>query len=163
MFGCGVFLWKKQHRRLDMKKAKKQAVADNSNVMYVNDFFAKLLDEGDVVFEHEWDSGGPGAGAGSERVVAYRGRFWYSSLDFGVKGPYDDLLGTVAMYGLLTVTEATTEISSSTLSTAEMVLRLESAFGDMDRVEFTVNCDTYAYEKGSGFSEVHEVEADDEE
>ena len=58
--------------------------------------------------------------------------------------------------------EATTELSSSLLSTAEMVLRLECAFKDMDRVEFTVNCDTYAYEKGAGFFEVHVEEADDE-
>lgn len=144
-----------------MKKAKKETVADNSNVMYVDDFIAKLLDEGKVVFEHDWDSGGPGAG--SEQVLMYRGRFWYCSIDQGTHGPYDDLLGTVARYGLLTVTEATTEISSSILSTAEMVLRLEYAFKDMDRVEFTVNCDTYAYEQGAGFSEVNEAEADDEE
>jgi len=122
-----------------------------------------LLDEGRVVFEHGWDSGGPGAGSGSERVLAYRGRFWYSSLDFGVRGPYGDLLDTVVRHGLFTVTEATTELSSTVLSTAELVLRLESEFKDMDRVEFTVNCDTYVYEKGSGFSEVHEKEADDED
>jgi hypothetical protein len=80
-----------------------------------------------------------------------------------MSGPYDDLLDTVARHGLFMVTEATRELSSSLLSTAEMVLRLACAFKDMDRVEFTVNCDTYAYEKGSGFFEVPEEEADDED
>jgi len=146
-----------------MKKAKRQVVAEDSNVMHIADFREKVVSEGKVVFEHGWDSGGPGAGAGIERVLAYKGRFWYSSLDYGVQGPYDALLDTVLKHGLLTVTSATTEISSTVLSTAELVLRLESEFKDMDRVEFTVNCDTYVHEKGSGFSEVREKEEQGDE
>jgi hypothetical protein len=43
-----------------MKKAKRQVVAEDSNVMHIADFREKVVTEGKVVFEHGWDSGGPG-------------------------------------------------------------------------------------------------------
>jgi len=143
-----------------MKKAKKQVTVSDSKVAYMDEFIERVNRDGEEVFEHEWDSGGPGAGAGCERVVMYKGQFWYCSNDQGTHGPYDDLQQALDSHGLLMVNEATTEIYSSMMSTEEILEQLGCQFEDTENFELIINGEAYVYVKGVGFSEAEE--SDDE-
>ncbi len=57
--------------------------------LVVNDYdkFQDIINSGEVVFWQDWDSGGPGAGAG--RVTVYRYKEKYYVLDTEMFGPVD--------------------------------------------------------------------------
>ena len=57
----------------------------------------------------EWDSGGPGAGAGSQDVCKFQGLF-FAFDDTGGYGPYESFTEAAAVVGLFHVTSATTSI-----------------------------------------------------
>lgn len=59
-----------------------------------------IIDEGKVVFEAFWDSGGPGAGADSEYVFKYRYLYWPGSSVYGVYGPFNSLVSWQRKGGL---------------------------------------------------------------
>ena len=48
-----------------------------------------LFEEGDMVFSKDWNSGGPGAGAGSELVYMWRKYYWAVSSESELSGPYE--------------------------------------------------------------------------
>lgn len=77
---------------------------------------------GELVFSLYWDSGGPGAGAGTERVYRLAGKYLLSSASFGWSGPYDSL---DEAFGTIVVTGATKEIWSSEWSEDELIARME--------------------------------------
>ena len=83
-----------------------------------------ILKEGKTAYCLLWDSGGPGAGAGCELVVKFRDFYWQYSDTDGLSGPFDEL-----EYALsdehTTVTSATRSISSTELSSGEIVEYLE--------------------------------------
>jgi len=139
-----------------MKKSKKEVKAGNSKVTYMEEFIDRVNDEGEEVFAHSWDSGGPGAGAGCERVVTYKGQFWYCSIDQGTHGPYDDLRQALGKHGLLMVNEATTDINCSMMSTEEILGKLECSYEDTESFKFFINHLEFVYMKGVGFSEAEE-------
>jgi hypothetical protein len=68
-----------------------------------------LREEGRLVGRHEWDSGGPGAGAGTVDVWLYSGSF-YSDNDVEPHGPFETFLEAAEVVGLFHVNEATTNI-----------------------------------------------------
>jgi hypothetical protein len=70
----------------------------------------QIIQRGERVFVHEWDSGGPGAGAGCTSVYEWRGRFAVSTEE-GSLGPYDSLQAALDAGGLEEVTDATVYIS----------------------------------------------------
>ncbi len=88
-------------------------------------FLDVLTEEGEGVFSHEWDSGGPGAGAGVEWVYELAGKFYYPCCDCGeLFGPYDTV--DEAVEGdLLTVTTATGEIGSGFHDADELAEKVE--------------------------------------
>jgi hypothetical protein len=61
------------------------------------------------VGRQEWDSGGPGAGAGTVDVWHYRDAF-YSDNDVEGHGPFDTFLEAAEAVDLFHVNEATTNI-----------------------------------------------------
>jgi hypothetical protein len=63
--------------------------------------------EGELVARHEWDSGGPGAGAGVVDIYKFRGSF-FASDDVGTYGPYEGFTEAAEAVAFLTVTDATT-------------------------------------------------------
>jgi hypothetical protein len=65
--------------------------------------------KGVLVGRQEWDSGGPGAGAGALDVCKFRGEF-YSSDDVGNYGPYAMFMEAARAVGLFEVNNATTSI-----------------------------------------------------
>jgi hypothetical protein len=68
-----------------------------------------IRSEGRIVGRQEWDSGGPGAGAGTINVYLFRGIF-ISDDDVGSYGPYESFADAAAAVGLHTATDATTSI-----------------------------------------------------
>ena len=93
-----------------------------------------VMEEGDVIFQHDWDSGGPGAGAGSEIVYKFGGLIWPYSETEGVYGPMKTLEEALASGDFLTVTDATTGIRSVVEYDKELVAKLQDAvtFGQRD-------------------------------
>ncbi|MEX2282530.1 MAG: hypothetical protein WEE89_08605 [Gemmatimonadota bacterium] len=115
----------------------------NSHEDDVHDEIHDLLSaESETLFLYEWDSGAPGAGAGTERVLKFRGKFFFDSGDFGVGGPfetfYDALEHLVPMSGdgKILVGSAATSYGSSIWSRDELIKNLEFvAPWDQDTLE----------------------------
>ena len=81
-----------------------------------------IRDKGTVVFEHFWDSGGPGAGADSERIYKFAGYFWPCCSTEGFSGPFDEL--AEALGEMNVVTSATEWIACDAMETQEIVGKL---------------------------------------
>jgi hypothetical protein len=73
------------------------------------DLWEAIREDGRLVGRQEWDSGGPGAGAGTVDVYFYRGAF-YSDDDAGACGPFETFLEAANPIGLFRVNPATTRI-----------------------------------------------------
>jgi len=69
----------------------------------------RLIDEGEVIAYQDWDSGGPGAGAGQVSVCEYGGEY-YILHDAGHSGPYQDMEKALRESGVTMNNEATREI-----------------------------------------------------
>ncbi|MEO5740201.1 MAG: hypothetical protein ABIS29_06370 [Vicinamibacterales bacterium] len=76
--------------------------------------FNAILEDGEVVFYQDWDSGGPGAGAGRVSVYRFRGLF-YVDHDAGMEGPYATKEEAVQENGAATIGDATETIWDSTM------------------------------------------------
>lgn len=107
------------------------ALAADADDWEVHDLVIDLLDsEGDQVCALEWDSGSPGAGAGSEAAYEWRGKFFFLGSD-GLGGPFaalaDAMQGVIPMTddGRIIVGAATREISCWRWSIAELIDHLE--------------------------------------
>jgi hypothetical protein len=127
-------------------------------------FLYVLTEEGEVVFSHEWDSGGPGAGAGIECVYELAGRFYYPCCDCPeLFGSYDTV--DEAVEGdLLMVNSATYNVESSYHGDEELAARAEfngaPGDGEDERLghEIWFNCIPYVWSKPGVF-----VKKDDED
>jgi hypothetical protein len=69
----------------------------------------EIIENGEKVGEQEWDSGGPGAGAGSLVVYRYAGKF-FALDDVEFMGPYDTFREAAEAVGLFVRTDATTGV-----------------------------------------------------
>jgi hypothetical protein len=69
----------------------------------------RIMEKGTEVAYQDWDSGGPGAGAGRLSVYRYRGQF-YVFHDAGMMGPYATLRRAAMEGGIERVNDATTAI-----------------------------------------------------
>ena len=76
---------------------------------WIETFEETIIEEGEVVGSHSWNSGNPGAGAGMTLIYRFRGLF-FTSDDFGIKGPYEGFGEAAEAVNLLTVTETTERI-----------------------------------------------------
>jgi hypothetical protein len=76
---------------------------------WIDTFDDIIIKEGGVVATHSWESDNPGAGAGTTLIYRFRGLF-FTSDDFGINGPYEELSEAAEAVGLLTVTETTERI-----------------------------------------------------
>lgn len=72
-------------------------------------FLEAVVERGTRVAYQEWDSGGPGAGAGCTTVYRYGGLYFVSH-DAGLDGPYDDRQTAVDEFQIDRVGAATVEI-----------------------------------------------------
>jgi hypothetical protein len=76
---------------------------------WIDTFDDIIIEEGEVVGSHSWESDNPGTGAGTTLIYRFRGLF-FTSDDFGINGPYEGFSEAAEAVGLLTVTEATERI-----------------------------------------------------
>lgn len=76
--------------------------------------FDLVQEQGKKVFRYFWDSGGPGAGAGTEVIYHFRELYWPCDSDQGfLTGPFDTL--KEAMKGFVVVNDATKWIECEAL------------------------------------------------
>ena len=68
-----------------------------------------IMEEGEIVASHSWNSGGPGAGAGVDVIYQFRGVFLASS-DFGLDGPFESFQEAARAMDLLSINETTENI-----------------------------------------------------
>jgi hypothetical protein len=116
----------------------------------------RIVEKGKAVFSHDWDSGGPGAGAGSETVYRWRGKFAIGSEVYENPGPFGSLDEALEELGnLLTVTGATTDIWCSLLTAEELAKRLQP-YDDDEGYAIMINDEPWAYRKGKGFKRIED-------
>jgi hypothetical protein len=76
---------------------------------WVEEFEDGIIEEGEIVAAHSWESDNPGAGAGMTLIYRFKGLF-FTQTDFGLDGPFEDFNEAAEAVGLLTVTETTETI-----------------------------------------------------
>ncbi len=76
---------------------------------WMETFEENIIEEGEVVATHSWESDNPGAGAGMTLIYRFRGLF-FTSDDFGIEGPYEGFSEAAEAVNLLTVMETTERI-----------------------------------------------------
>jgi len=74
-----------------------------------DDEWERIREEGEKIAYQDWDSGGPGAGAGQVSLYKYEGRY-YVFHDAGCAGPYDDMNLALDENGITWENDATQEI-----------------------------------------------------
>jgi hypothetical protein len=74
-----------------------------------DDLWDRILNEGELVAYQDWDSGGPGAGAGRDSIYYFGGNY-YGFHDAGSEGPFKTKAEAVAVLDLYSVGDATVEI-----------------------------------------------------
>lgn len=94
------------YRELFNRFAKSGETFDDN---WIDKFDDTIIEEGEVVGSHSWESDNPGAGAGMTLVYRFRGLF-FTSDDFGIDGPYEGFSEAAEAIDLLTVTETTERI-----------------------------------------------------
>lgn len=86
-----------------------------------------IIDTGELVYEQFWDSGAPGAGADSENIYEFEGKYYIGwSFDNPV-GPFDSLLAVLDESELPRVSEATVYIHCNRLPSSEIARRADVA------------------------------------
>jgi hypothetical protein len=112
----------------------------------------RIIEKGECVFAHDWESGGLGAGAGCEQVYRWRGKFAFASADYGNAGPFDSLEEVLKQQDcLLGVTSATDSIWCSLMTAAEIAARLTySGYDDDEHYPISVNGESWGYNPETG-------------
>jgi len=85
------------------------AMADPDDDQDDDDLFGQILENGQEVAYQDWDSGGPGAGAGRVFVLLHEGAF-YVFHDAGMNGPFRSMAEAIASGGIDQITDATVAI-----------------------------------------------------
>ena len=80
-----------------------------ANWAHDDDRIQRILDDGELVAYQEWDSGGPGAGAGRDSVYRY-GRKFCVLHDAGLSRPYASIVQAVKEGGIDQINGATKRI-----------------------------------------------------
>jgi hypothetical protein len=75
----------------------------------VEEFEDAIIEEGEVVASHSWESDNPRAGAGMTLIYRFKGLF-FTQTDFGLDGPHEGFSEAAEAVGLLTVTDTTERI-----------------------------------------------------
>ncbi len=102
-----------------------------------------IFEKGKQVFVHEWDSGGPGAGAGAEVIYRFQDLYWpYSEVE-GIYGPTETLEEAMESGDFLKVTSATTAISCKEIRATKLAKMLVLATDDDAAVELRLNGETW--------------------
>jgi hypothetical protein len=120
------------------------------------DHLEEIIENGELVFFHAWDStsAGPspggdmgGGGAGSERIYRKGKEYVFASEDFGNSGPFASLEDAFGVIDLFFVNSATTEIECTEMSEKELLERIHIEFEDPDyEIRFVLNGKPFRYD-----------------
>jgi hypothetical protein len=113
-----------------------------------DDLVEQIIEKGKEVFSHDWDSGGPFAGADSEKVFRWKGKFAVCSDSSGNDGPFSTLEEALESQDLLQVTGATTCIVCTMLTPEELAKRLEC--DEEDGYRIGINGEAWVYKAKAG-------------
>lgn len=83
--------------------------SDQFGEEWIEKFQENIIEEGEAVGSHSWESDNPGAGAGITVIYHFKGLF-FTSDDLRIHGPYEELSEAAEAVNLLTVTETTQRI-----------------------------------------------------
>jgi len=72
-------------------KARRGTALHRANWTHDDDLIQRILEHGELVAYQDWDSGGPGAGAGRDGVYRY-GRKFCVLHDAGLSGPFTSIV-----------------------------------------------------------------------
>jgi hypothetical protein len=108
----------------------------------------RIIDEGEVVFTREWDTGAPLAGAGSEQVYRLGGYYALCSTHIGRDGPIDSLEEALDRWELLQVRSGIQAIESSELTSGELVKVLTCP---EEHCEVAINGEDWTFSQRTGF------------
>src|SRR5580693_2285712 len=61
---------------------------DKFDEEWVENFDDAIIEEGEIVATHSWESDNPGTGAGMTLIYRFRGLF-FTQTDFGLDGPFE--------------------------------------------------------------------------
>ncbi len=109
--------------------------------VFEDEIYDLVSEFADVALSIDWDSGGSGAGAGTDRVYVLGGQYFIASADYGCIGPFERL---DQAWGTLHLNGATREIWCLEWSDDEVLDRVE-IFGEFDGV--TINGDWWPFER----------------
>jgi hypothetical protein len=82
---------------------------DKFDEEWVERFEDAIIEEGEIVATHSWESDNPGAGAGMNLIYRFKGLF-FTSTDLGLDGPFEGFNEAAEDIDLLIVTETTEKI-----------------------------------------------------
>ena len=103
----------------------------------------EFIDSLEPLLSLSWDSGAPGAGAGAEHIYEVEGRFFIHGASFCQHGPFAHLDAALREFHPI-ITETTVDVSSSSMSAAEIMARL-TFFEELGDHTFTINDALYRY------------------
>lgn len=119
---------------------------DNNDINY--DLVEDIIEHGEMVFARDWDSCGPGAGAGCDYVYCWNGQYALLSEGYGSSGPYSKLEDALNEYDLLMVTPATQSVWCERWTARQLANRLHCEVEDGH--ELSLNNKGYVYESEKG-------------
>ncbi len=82
---------------------------------------SKIIKNGKVVLSYNWDTRGPGAGAGVEQIFCLKGKFAVASEYEGALGPFDSLINAIEQTQVLCITDAGESIECDSLSVSQII------------------------------------------
>lgn len=100
----------------------------------------------ECVFTLFWDSGGPGAGAGEERIFRWQGKFYFFSEYWDVPNPFDSFEEALKGSEQCRVSTATQWIRSKLMGSDELVKLLEPTGGG---IALSINGEDWRFDEGS--------------
>lgn len=107
-----------------------------------------IIENGEEFYSLDWDSCGPGAGAGCEYVYCWKGQYAVMSADNGNSGPYAKLEDALTAHDLLMVTSATIGVWCSVWTARQLANRLHCEVDDGH--ELSLNGEDYVYRGAKG-------------
>jgi hypothetical protein len=114
-----------------------QAVLENDDEL-VFAVLERLLDSGMPVFRRYWEESEPESGV--DLVYFWEERYWFSSLEVELAGPYASLEEALQAHGLLQWRAGLREVDCEEWSLAETLARLQGVIPPGHRIEVAGEC-----------------------
>jgi hypothetical protein len=109
-----------------------------------------IVEEGDLVLTHSWDSESPGSGAGAVSVYTMAGRYAVHDFEVGNEGPFDSLAEAMQAMDVGIINMSSTDIDADGM-TADQLLPLFGVEVDEGFVLY-INNDPWVWSEAEDFT-----------